>query len=155
MKQIKKIIILSFAFTLLISVPANAAEIRPYAWPGRPGGTGTGAEEWLQGEYGEMNGPYILIYSSSGKTSDITGSSNSSIIASFIFDSILTRYFPAVGLPLSITDVGNAIRSNRYEGAYYTLEAYISGRRVKVSVTTYHDKNYTDFANSFDEILKF
>ena len=45
-------------------------------WPGRPGGNGDGSEEWLVGNYGEENGPYRYIGSSSGNVSDLNSSRN-------------------------------------------------------------------------------
>ncbi len=70
MRKIKRIVVSTLCMALLmstiISLPVNAASIKPFAWPGRPGGTGTGSEEWLQGGYGEPNpdGQWHVLYQS-------------------------------------------------------------------------------------------
>ena len=65
MKLSKKIICTTLLLAIVLPtsmqpVSANNLEadskISTYAWPGRPGGNGDGSEEYLDGNYGEMNG---------------------------------------------------------------------------------------------------
>ncbi|WP_177159601.1 hypothetical protein [Granulicatella balaenopterae] len=60
------------------SVAKNESERMLRAWPGRPGGNGDGSEEWLQGSYGQTNGPYKWIGSSRGLTEDLNNSTKKS-----------------------------------------------------------------------------
>lgn len=58
----------------IISTPVYANSlIQTRAWAGRPGGN-NGTEEWLQGNYGETNGPWKVICTQTGKVSDLNKS---------------------------------------------------------------------------------
>lgn len=68
----KLTVLLSFVLALtMMAMPVQAATAQPFVWPGRPGGNGDGSEEWLQGSYGEKNGPYKDIYTKKGKVATL------------------------------------------------------------------------------------
>lgn len=156
------------AFVVIISsslfvyeVKANAILARsdlPKAWPGRPGGNGDGSEEWLQGKYGEPNGPFILIDQSRGRVSDLNDMNNCvSTIGGAIFTG-LSKFFGVASDVLSgaitIAGIANAFKGSYYKGNYYKSETYVSGRCMKTIITTYEDRNYTENVKTYTSWVK-
>lgn len=66
-----------FPISMKVSTAENPSS-STWAWPGRPGGNGDGSEEWMQGSYGQMNGPYKLISTSSGEVSHLNSHAGNS-----------------------------------------------------------------------------
>lgn len=135
---------------LPISMKVSAAE-NPYfstwAWPGRPGGNGDGSEEWLQGNYGETNGPYRLIYSSQGDVNSLNNQKNvADTIGTGILGVLVGQVFVGATIAASI--------SGGYQGAYYKSNTYISGRCMKTVITTYKNSNYTGFVKEYIQYTK-
>ena len=127
---------------VLVSVPVQAA-VQPYVWPGRPGGNGDGSEEWLQGEYGQPNGPYQTIYQTEGRVSDLGKESKIEIIATAIISGGISKVHPSCGAVVTVAGLGMALRSENYEGAYYKMISSVSGRRMKIQIRTYARPDYT------------
>lgn len=76
MRILKKLVLFICVFCLLTGFTPNPHRgkdnlISPTAWPGRPGGNGDGSEEWLQGSYGQTNGPFVKVSSSQGTVADL------------------------------------------------------------------------------------
>lgn len=129
------------------------------AWPGRPGGNGDGSEEWLQGSYGETNGPYKLINSGRGYVSDLNHQSN-------IFDSITGAILGAVAgsIPggaeiiasgfVTGGSIGSAILSKPYGGSVYEMNTYVSGRCMKIVIVTYGNENFTGTTKTYTNYVK-
>lgn len=143
-KKLASLLSLALVVIALISIPVEAAA-QPYAWPGRPGGNGDGSEEWLQGEYGQANGPYLKIYESQGALSNYGFSSGTETIASAIITAGVAKVHPLFGTVVTAAGIGNALNSMRYEGAYYRMVSKVSGRRMKIEINTYRDPNYQNF----------
>lgn len=148
---------------LPISMKVSAAE-NPYfstwAWPGRPGGNGDGSEEWLQGNYGETNGPYRLIYSSQGDVNFLNNQKNvADTIGTGILGVLVGQVFVGAtiaalsGVGLTAMGIAASI-SGGYQGAYYKSNTYISGRCMKTVITTYKNANYTGFVKEYIQYTK-
>lgn len=154
--QMKKRIIcifLSFIMALSATNPicVMASEATTYAWPGRPGGNGDGSEEWLQGEYGETNGPYKLIYQKSGLVTELTKSSKLDIIGGGILGAMIASVDPMISAVVTVNGICAALKANQYSGAYYKLDAYVSGRRMRIVINTYKDEACTVYVNTYAE----
>lgn len=155
------VILVSFFTVLSASKPiyVNAEEISPTAWPGRPGRNGDGSEEWLQGSYGQTNGPWKLIYTSKGSVNalntqksvadtiglGIVGALSGNILAG-------TKALVVSGL-VTATGVATTVYGG-YEGVYYISKTYISGRCMKTVITTYRNSNYTGFVKQYEKYTK-
>ncbi len=113
-------------------------------WPGRPGGNGDGSEEWLVGNYGEENGPYRYIGSSSGNVSDLNSSRN--YVASVV--SAILSYGRGIFITTAILIAG-MIAPENFAGTVYTAESYVSGRSMKTIITTYYLPNYTHYCAQY------
>ena len=113
-------------------------------WPGRPGGNGDGSEEWLVGNYGEENGPYRYIGSTSGNVSVLNSSRNNVVSVVFF---ILGN---AGGSVISwATLFAGMIAPGSFAGTVYTAESYVSGRSMKTIITTYYLPNYTHYCAQY------
>lgn len=132
-----------------ISVLANTFDSGVMrAWPGRPGGNGDGSEEWLQGKYGQPNGPFKVLCKNQGLVSDLNEQQR---IANTVGRSVVAALLAEVlkGTPPLVTKgVVNATMiakswSGKYKGVYYKSVTYISGRCMKTVITTYENQNYT------------
>ena len=132
-----------------ISVLANTFDSGVMrAWPGRPGGNGDGSEEWLQGKYGQPNGPFKVLCKNQGLVSDLNEQQR---IANTVGRSVVAALLAEVlkGTPLLVTKgVVNATMiakswSGQYKGVYYKSVTYMSGRCMKTVITTYENQNYT------------
>ena len=143
-------------------VPVSAEQttpIIPNAWPGRPGGNGDGSEEWLQGSYGETNGPFKLISTYKGETSELNNyrtAANSVGLAtiSILSGGILPGTAAIVkDIGLTAVDIGTSICGS-YKGAYYIAKTYISGRCMKTVIDTYSNSNYTGYVATYEKYTK-
>ncbi len=162
----KKIIIcvlsmfLGFHLVFSSSVFASAPRGPQNAWPGRPGGNGDGSEEWLQGSYGEMNGPYVRIAGPyTGMVSDLNASRNTASNIGFTIVGALTGFLgispiAATAVGLSPTIVSTMLGSVYYHGSVYRVEVFVSGRRMKTLVTTYGNENFTGTKRVYEHIKK-
>lgn len=139
--------------TSVCSINVMASEGSIYAWPGRPGGNGDGSEEWLQGEYGETNGPYKDIYFGQGKVSDFGISSKTEAIASFIISAGVAKIDPYFAGAVTIAGLVAALGAPDYEGAYYKLVSAVSGRSMRITVDTYRNENYTGHEATYVEYV--
>ena len=162
MKDLFKKIALTLTLTMLttmipFSIKANATENQNpnmRAWPGRPGGNGDGSEEWLQGNYGEPNGPFKTLYNSQGRVSDLnTQQSVADGIGLGIVGLLSGNIFTGTAALISsgaVTAKGiGATIKGYYDGNYYKSVTYISGRCMKTVITTYENKNYTGYINTY------
>ena len=113
-------------------------------WPGRPGGNGDGSEEWLVGNYGEENGPYKYIGSTSGNVSDLNSSRNN-VVA--VVSAILS-YGRGIFITAAVLIAG-MIAPENFAGTVYTAESYVSGRSMKTIITTYYLPNYTHYCAQY------
>ena len=113
-------------------------------WPGRPGGNGDGSEEWLVGNYGEENGPYRYIGSSSGNVSDLNSSRN--YVASVV--SAILSYGRGIFITAAVLIAG-MIAPENFAGTVYIAESYVSGRSMKTIITTYYLPNYTHYCAQY------
>lgn len=166
MKSLLKNVALSLTLLLSISVfstPVLAYEKNTYpttrAWPGRPGGNGDGSEEWLQGKYGQPNGPFKTLYSSKGRVSDLnTQQAVADGIGIGIIGLLSGNIFKGTAAlvssgAVSAMGIGATIKGY-YEGNYYKSVTYISGRCMKTVITTYEYKNYTGYIKTYTRWLK-
>lgn len=144
-------IILSLVIAISILSPLGTmiCEASSYAWPGRPGGNGDGSEEWLQGEYGEMDGPYEPFCTQKGPISDLTGNSNLTEIAQTLIGVGIVKIHPEFGTVVTVTGLLAALKSNQYKGAYYVMDTYVSGRSMKIVTNTYRNDNYTGWVDTY------
>lgn len=128
-----------FTFTLtpisqgvLASGIDNPDEIRPYVWAGRPGGNGDGSEEYLNLGYGEMNGPYKVVGTNTGKVSDFNSARD--LVENIAFTAI------GLGLPDGVlkisTKLAPKILNDHIDGIVYKTTTYVSGRRAKLAIQT-------------------
>ncbi len=143
------------------SVAKNESETMLRAWPGRPGGNGDGSEEWLQGSYGQTNGPYKWIGASQGLTEDLNN--RTKIADSFgigVLNGLITYVFPGatvaklMGCGINVYSIVGSI-SGTYKGAYYKANTYVSGRRMKTVITTYKNSDYTGYVKTYTKYYKF
>lgn len=144
----------------IISTPVYANSlIQPRAWPGRPGGN-NGTEEWLQGNYGETNGPWKVICTQTGKVSDLN---KSQLIADSVGMSIVSILSAGVfsgkaGLLATIgitgASIGGTLAGQSYSGNYYKMTTYQSGRCMRFVITTYETKNFTGYISTYEKLLK-
>ncbi len=136
---------------VLVEENYNSDLVEPNLWPGRPGGNGDGSEEFLQGSYGCMNGPYRYIGSTSGRVSDLNRSQSQTVgILVTITGIPLSKLWSiAYGVASSIFLAGD-----RYEGITYRAEYYVSGRRLKVLIKTYSDDRMTRLYKTYTDIRK-
>ena len=148
MKKIRMFVCLLLASVIMVSYPVQAAGISTYAWPGRPGGNGDGSEEWLQGNYGETNGPYKLVASKSGHISELYEDT----LAEGIVKAVISLD-PNYSLVMTVLGVGQMIKSKQYEGSYYKSDSYISGRRMKVVIKTYDDASFKKYMNTYTDYI--
>lgn len=149
-------IILSFIMAVATVNPIGvmASETSTYAWPGRPGGNGDGSEEWLQGEYGETNGPYELISTSYGLVSELGINSKLEAIAQFMIDKGAQKIHPDFGEVVTVVGLLAALLAPDYEGTYYKMCSYVSGRSMKIVTTTYTNSNYTGYVATYVEYIE-
>lgn len=149
----KRIICITLSFIMAVAAVSPlgvmASETSTYAWPGRPGGNGDGSEEWLQGEYGETNGPYELLCTQKGPISDLTGNSNLTEVAQLVFSAGILKIHPEFGGVVTVAGLLQAFKSNQYKGAYYIMDTYVSGRSMKIVTNTYRDSNYTGWVDTY------
>ena len=157
MRMKKRLLLVAMSLILCVtsvcSIDVSASSYSTYAWPGRPGGNGDGSEEWLQGEYGEPNGPYVLIYSGQGMVSDLGVDPKIEGIASAILSSAVAEYEPRLGAVLTVAGLLLALKAPNYEGASYKMYAYVSGRSMKIVISTYDNSNYTGYRATYTEFL--
>ncbi len=145
---------LALVLAMYMSISVQAAEIPQSAWPGRPGGTGTGSEEWLQGKYGETNGPWKYSSSHNGKILDLYRKSGREILGSAIITQVISKKIPYVGQLITAVEIGNALRLSQYKGDYYITKIYVSGRCMKAETKTYYDSSRTKLAGTYIEYIK-
>ena len=152
--------LLSFVLILaMMAMPLQAATAQPYAWPGRPGGNGDGSEEWLQGFYGETNGPYKKIHTKKGKVSTLNKEQAvADTIGLGIVSVLLDKVLPGTSILVKggfVTALGIAKNvSGTYEGVYYTAKTSISGRCMKTVIDTYGDKERTIHVATYKRYTK-
>ena len=170
MKSLLKKVALSL--TLLLSLNIFSTPVLAYekntsnignpitrAWPGRPGGNSDGSEEWLQGKYGEPNGPFKTLYSSKGRVSDLnTQQAVADGIGIGIIGLLSGNIFKGTAALVSsgaVSAMGlGATIKGYYDGNYYKSVTYISGRCMKTVITTYEYKNYTGYIKTYTRWLK-
>ncbi|MCE9653897.1 hypothetical protein [Clostridium celatum] len=151
-----------FSTMIPFSVKASAEENQnpiTRAWPGRPGGNGDGSEEWLQGNYGEPNGPFKTLYTSQGRVSDLnTQQSVADGIGVAIVDLLSGNVFKGTAALITsgaISAMGIAATiKGYYDGNYYKSVTYISGRCMKTVITTYEYNNYTGYIKTYEKWTK-
>lgn len=168
MEKLFKRIAFTFALTMFFialnpfAVEAGGKENQKTimrAWPGRPEGNGDGSEEWLQGNYGEPNGPFKTLYTSQGRVSDLnTEQSVVDAIGLGIVDALSGGVFKGTEALITsnaVTAMGIAktIKGN-YEGNYYRSITYISGRCMKTVMTTYEDRDCTEYVTTYEKWTK-
>ncbi|MDY6062309.1 MAG: hypothetical protein SPI53_00720 [Erysipelotrichaceae bacterium] len=120
------------------------------ALPGRPGGNGDGSEEWLRGRYGEMNGPYKLISTSTGTVADLNQSArNVSTVLWFLIGIGLHGISGGLSTILGGISSGVEAFDKGYEGIYYKSWYYVSGRRSKLVIYTYSDVNLKNLHKTY------
>ena len=61
---------------------------------------------------------------------------------------------PAIGNLVTEGSFIAAITQRGYEGAYYVLDAYWSGRQSKIVIRTYEDTAYTKPVKTYTEYVK-
>ena len=137
----------------------NAEGLSPAAWPGRPGGNSDGSEEWLQGSYGQTNGPWQIIYTSKGSVNSLNSQKNVADTIGLGIVSVLTgNILPGTKAIIAggfVSAMGAAATIyGSYEGAYYISKTYISGRCMKTVITTYRNSNYTGFVKQYEKYTK-
>ncbi len=136
----------------------SSRHVVPKAWPGRPGGNGDGSEEWLHGKYGEPSGPFILISQSQGRISDLNDMNNRvNTIGGAIFTSLglfLGVASTVLSGAITIAGIASAFNGSYYKGNYYKSETYVSGRCMKTIITTYEDRNYTEYIKTYTRWMK-
>lgn len=164
MKNIKKLVLLICCFCLLTGFTPNPHRgkdnlISPTAWPDRPGGNGDGSEEWLQGSYGQTNGPFVKISSSQGTVADLEnmesvvsgiGSLTLTALSAYIGVSVSE----IVGVGLTLIDIGKSIFDKGYQGAYYKSTTYVSGRCMKIIIKTYKNSDYSGYVATYTRYKK-
>lgn len=148
--------------------------IKPMAWPGRPDGNGDGSEEYLIGEKGQPNGPYHLISTSSGTVASLKDVEELEIfLATTIVDACLT--YITFGSVKFITTAGRAVLSQlgqsglgflkdkmfknvknigfyrNFEGNYYKVEVWLSGRSSKLVYHTYLDEQHQHYVQTYSQ----
>lgn len=163
MKKIKKVVISMLSLALIVSslmtTSVKAAEIQPYAWPGRPGGNGDGSEEWLQGEYGETNGEFKRICIRTGKVADLNNQENLvNSLAIDVINALLGNVLPKTEAivtqgGVSATGYAKSIYGG-YKGNYYEAEVLISGRCMKTVTKTYENSNKTGYIATYERFTK-
>ncbi|MGY3724651.1 hypothetical protein SAMN05421767_1702 [Granulicatella balaenopterae] len=143
------------------SVAKNESERMLRAWPGRPGGNGDGSEEWLQGSYGQTNGPYKWIGSSQGLTEDLNNRDRRLIEITTEISLYFITKTPSTSKNLKrilkifgVKTLLKNIWKNRYEGAYYNSNTYVSGRCMKTVITTYKNSDYTGYVKTYTSYYK-
>lgn len=119
-------------------------------WPGRPGGNVDGSEEYLDGNYGEMNGPYKKVGSNIGTVKEFNSSRD--IVTGIAFSAIGID-IPSKALSISFSLAGT-ILNDHIEGIYYKSTLYVSGRRAKLAIQTYRDEAMTQPYKYYEEIKK-
>lgn len=148
MKKIRMFVCLLLASIIMVSYPVQAAGISTCAWPGRPGGNGDGSEEWLQGNYGETNGPYKLVSTQKGPIDDLKTPELLQNVATGIAGAAANKIDARLGTVLTAAGIVAALGSEKYNGAYYISKSYISGRRMKTVITTYLNSDYTGYVET-------
>ena len=156
MKNLKKLFVSLVCLALFVcafpSIPTQAMAIRPFAWAGRPGGNGTGSEEWLQGSYGEMDGPWRVLCTSTGSVSALNTISGVTETIVFGIMSALSGGSGTSALVkngiITSANVASIIYGS-YSGNYYKSTTYISGRCMKAVIITYNDKACTDYVRTY------
>lgn len=129
----------TFSGTVASFTEASIGKITPKAWPGRPGGNGDGSEEWLTGSYGQTNGPYKHLVSGSGNVETLNrNASTANSIGAFLLSTSAGFLSTPLGIFISGLSIPYAHFSKGYEGAYYKLNVYYSGRCMKVVIKTYN-----------------
>ncbi|MDO5047490.1 MAG: hypothetical protein Q4D88_02970 [Anaerococcus sp.] len=129
---------------------SNKSIVSLDSWAGRLGGNGDGSEEYLEGSFGQMNGPYKKIGSTTGKVVDFN---NTRDIATGITFSIATGRIPSKVLSIS-TSTALSMLNDHIEGIYYKTTTYVSGRRAKLAIQTYSDETMTEPYKYYEEIKK-
>ena len=148
-KKLTSLLSVVLVLSFLIMYPVKAMGVQTYAWPGRPGGTGTGSEEWLQGEYGQTNGPYKEISTKKGPVSDLTSDSSLEIVSKAIISAGIAKVHPEFETVVTVAGLLAALKSNQYEGAYYVMKSSVSGRSMKIVTKTYLNSNYTGYVKTY------
>ena len=162
MKLSKKIICTTLLVAIVLPtsrqlVSANNLEadskVSTYAWPGRPGGNGDGSEEYLDGNYGEMNGPYKKVGSNIGTVKEFNSSRD---LVKGIGFGIIGISIPNTALSISFSLAGTILNDHidDIEGIYYKSTLYVSGRRAKLAIQTYRDEAMTQPYKYYEEIKK-
>lgn len=146
------LIVISMFFSL--SMPIYAVnikkDIQPRAWPGRPGGNGDGSEEWMTGSYGQMNGPYKLLGTSSGTVEDFNNrvaQIRNARTSLFLIASFFSVPLAVVSAAITIEDM----YQENLVGRYYVYKTYVSGRRMKTVIDTYWGANQTNFERRYEK----
>lgn len=141
--------------SILTGIPVKAATNETYAWPGRPGGNGDGSEEWLQGEYGEAGSTEILYWHEEGETKDLNDNNNkAAALCTTLLSCLVGVTAPETGNYVSVASFVATITQQGYEGAYYVLDSYWSGRQSKIVIKTYKDDTYTKLVKTYTEDVK-
>lgn len=127
--------------TSVCSMDVKASSDSTYAWPGRPGGNGDGSEEWLQGEYGEENGPYQTLGTRVGYVDELNSDyAFANALCNSIINSLVGYYdSPTLENFVSSTDIMPKVYDQDLEGYIYELEYAVSGRRLRIKIKTYYD----------------
>ena len=155
----KKIIVSMCCIILFISgtfsLTVNAANVEPFAWPGRPGGSGTGSEEWLQGEYGEDTGVWTSMNTIKGEVADLNNNKSAALdAATLILGGVINVTAPEIVSYITANQIREIISYNAYEGNYYILKSYWSGRCVKILIYTYTNADYSGYVKTYTEWVK-
>lgn len=149
--------LLCLALMFSVVTPAYALgrnnTIKPLAWPGRPGGNGDGSEEWMSGSYGQMNGPYKLLRTSTGTVEDFNnGVARIRNLRNSIFE-LASHFSLTVNIIYTAIQIDDLFQEDLV-GQYYVYRTYVSGRRMKIVIDTYWGANQTHFARRYEkEIL--
>lgn len=155
----KRIIVSIWCMILFVSgtftLSVNAANVEPFAWPGRPGGSGTGSEEWLQGEYGEDTGVWTPMNTIKGEVAELNENRADALdAATEILGGLVTLVSPNIVNYVTAIQIRNIINYNNYEGNYYILKSFVSGRCVKILIYTYTNADYSGFVDVYTEWVK-
>lgn len=100
---------------------------------------------------------FILLNQSLGHVLDwnaqesITNSIGFGILGAFL------SYLGVPSIPAAIGATSGSIVATiygQYQGNYYKSETYVSGRCMKTIITTYEDRNYTEYVKTYTSWMK-